>query len=169
VKDLESLHVIDVGLSGDVISHITTHEWSHIITTLAGAKLRNLRVASNSGIRFLRAFSPDAPAPGTGQTEQQPLKIPSLRQLAIEGWVFDDSLDRLSCAELLKICLKDRRRRRAAIKEISLEGCRHITSDDVGTLESYVKEVTWDGFENFTEDEDVYDEDEDEDDEDDYM
>lgn len=73
---------------------------------------------------------------------QDPVKFPSLRKLAIEGWVFDHSSDRITCAELLKICLKDRRKQ-AAVSALSLTECRHITEDDVRMLERFVKKVTW--------------------------
>ena len=153
VDDLESLHVIHTG------SNTTTvHEWSNIFTFVAKAKLKNLRVCSESGIHCLEAFSPLE----TGRMQEQtPLKLPSLRNLAVERWDFGEYSGHRTCTELLKRCLKTRRKRRAAIKMLSLTDCSHITSDDVLMLETYVN-VTWDGLENFTEDEDDEDEESDE-------
>jgi hypothetical protein len=148
-KDLESLHVIE-----DIQSSVESADWLHIFTNLAATKLTSLRVAGGSGIKFLRVLSPDAPAPQTGRTKRRiPLKFPSLRELAIEGWTLDDTENNASCFDLLKIFLEDRRKRRAAIKELSLTDCFHITDDDVESLEKIVKNVVWDGFENFSEEE----------------
>lgn len=143
MKDLESLQVIDYNRS---------EEWSHIFTILAPTKLKNLRVVGGT-IPFLRALSPDAPAPQTGRAKRRiPLKLPCLRELAIESWIFDEMTDDgISCLKLLKICLEDRRKRRAAIKELFLNDCSHITSDDVKSLREIVKNVDWDGCENFSE------------------
>jgi F-box-like len=171
MKDLESLHVIETGLWHSITAEITPHGWSHIFTTLAAAKLKMLRVASCSGLYFLQALSsPDASEslPETGRTKRhKPLKLPTLRKLAIEGWVFDDSSGRRTCAEWLKAYLERRRKRRAPINALSLTQCHHITDDDVWMLQEVVKKVTWDGLENFSDDEEFSTEDDE--DEDDYM
>jgi len=138
LKDMESLHVTQ---------NINSPDWSHIFTSLAATKLKRLKVAGNSGIKFLQALSPVVRKARTKQ--QTPLKISSLRELAIEGWDFDED----NCVELLKTCLEDRRKRRAAIHELFINNCHHISHGNVGILEKFVKKVTWDGDENFTEDE----------------
>jgi hypothetical protein len=129
-------------------------DWSYIFTSLAATKLQRLRITGVEQFDFLRQFSPDAPPPKKGQFKRRnPLKIPSLRELAIEGWMFDDVVASGTCVGLLKLCLEDRRKRGAAIHELFLVECRHITEEDVRTLRKAVK-VTWDGLENFSEDED---------------
>jgi hypothetical protein len=134
LKDLESLHVSSSSVSQD---------WSHIFTSLAATKLKRLKVIDESGVDFLRAFSPDAPASGMGRfKKRRPLKIPSLRELAINGWDLEDEAADASCAALLKICLEDRRKRRSAIDELFLIECRHVTDDDVAVLEKTVKKIT---------------------------
>jgi F-box-like len=146
MKDLETLHTTQF------LGH--QENWTHIFNTLAATKLKRLRITGSSGIHFLRVLSPDAPAPQTGRAKRRiPLQLPSLRELSIGGWTFDDEEDSGTCFELLKICLADRRKRRAAIQELFLNDCIHITADDVGILKKIVKNVTWDGCENFSEDE----------------
>jgi hypothetical protein len=140
LKNLESLHLENSRL----------HDYSYIFISLAATKLKRLRVTGGSGLDFLQSFSPDAPAQNKRRI---PLKISSLRELAIEGWEFDDIGTSETCVELLKACLKDRRKRRATINELFLTNCRHIKGGDVEALGKIVKKVTWDGFENFSEDE----------------
>jgi hypothetical protein len=140
LKNLESLHLISP----------ISQNLSYIFTSLAATNLKRLRVVGSSGLVFLQTFFPDAP----GRSKRAiPLKIPSLRELAIEGWVFDETTANGTCVELLKACLRDRRKRRAAISELFLNSCRHIVDEDVEALGKVVKKVSWDGSENFTEDE----------------
>jgi hypothetical protein len=136
LKELESLHVKQCPESQD---------WSHIFNSLAATKLKRLRVTGDSWVAFLQAFSPKG---------QILLEIPSLRELTIEGWTFDDMAGR-TCAELLKKCLKDRRERQNGIHELFLVDCRHITGYGVEKLGKYVKNMTWDGEENFTDTENL--------------
>jgi hypothetical protein len=145
LKNLESLHLENSRL----------RDYSYIFISLAATKLKRLRVTGGSGLDFLQSFSPDVPA---RNKRRIPLKISSLRELAIEGWEFDEIGDSGICVELLKTCLEDRRKRRAAINELFLTNCRHIEDEDVEALGKIVKKVTWDGFENFSEDEEETDE-----------
>jgi hypothetical protein len=139
--DLETLYVDDAEnlRSQDI--------WSHIFGSTTMPNMKNLWVNGVSGRQFLQAFSP------VRQSEQTvPPKFPSLQELSIEGWNFSEVADFFSCniktcLEFLKICLNNRREHRAAIKELLLTNCCHITEEDVEELKKIVK-VTWDGIEN---------------------
>jgi hypothetical protein len=134
MTDLETLHVI--------YNQLTEQQtmWSQIFGTLAVPNLKNLRVNSHSGIDFLQAFSPDARVQRAGQSELQsvPLTFASLQELKIEGWRFVEVLDRdgtlRTCLDLLRICLEDRQKHQAAIKELFLTDCYRITEDDCRNL-----------------------------------
>jgi hypothetical protein len=141
---LESLSVIQNSEFEDV--------WFSIFNGLATAiNLKKLSVVEDSGINFLRTFSPDAPPRSEEyySRERVPTSLPNLQVLAIEKWMFNQIADGITCLGLLRICLKDRRKRWAAIPELSLRNCRSIAEDDVVKLWDIVEELTWDGNENF--------------------
>lgn len=149
---LESLRVIQNSEFEDV--------WSNIFNGLATAlNLKKLSVAEDSGINFLRTFSPDAPVRSEEyySSDRAPIKLPNLQVFAIERWNFNQIADGITCLGLLRICLKDRRKRWAAIPELTLANCRNITEDNVVELWDIVEEMTWDGNENFESTEEIPD------------
>ncbi|EGN96756.1 hypothetical protein SERLA73DRAFT_161770 [Serpula lacrymans var. lacrymans S7.3] len=102
--------------------------------------------------------------------------LPTVCEVVLEGVDFEDGSSLLD--DLLD-CMMDRAERRAEIRNLSIQDCRHIYSDDVERLEEVVVDVVWDGIEQGYEDEEEEEDEEEsdpyyhyptwDDDDDDYM
>ncbi|KAF8066613.1 hypothetical protein FPV67DRAFT_1781145 [Lyophyllum atratum] len=109
--------------------------------------------------QFLRALSIGTSAALEPCDQAGDVQFKALKSLTISGWMLDDLTPFIpgsaakTVSRSLADCLKARRERGTALSDLFLDGCRHVTEEDVEMLREIVPEVEWDGAENFTESE----------------
>ncbi|KAF8066614.1 hypothetical protein FPV67DRAFT_1495703 [Lyophyllum atratum] len=119
------------------------------------SQLKYLEVGSDcSG--FLLALS-------TGTSALEPcdqaadIQFKAVERLTIKEWTLDERFRSGGAGKIRDMiesfsdCLKARRERGTALSKLVLDCCRHVTEEDVEVLKKIVKDVEWDGEENFTE------------------